>query len=64
MITTTTAFLLLLLTLPVVLLLYVTESRQHRCQRMRRNGWTLARIAKANGISERTVRRDLALAVA
>jgi len=55
--TTTLAVLLALLLLPVLLLLYVTESRSIRIQRMRRNGHTWKRIALKFNCSPSTARR-------
>ena len=61
MITTIAAFALLFLTLPIVLVLWLTESRTQRVQRLRnRHGWTQQRIADHLGISRSTVRRHLA----
>ena len=46
-----------LLFLPLVLLWHLTESRQTKIQRMRRNQWTWARIAKKFNCSPSTARR-------
>ena len=54
---TTIAWAALLLFLPLVLLLYVTESRHTKIQRMRRNQWTWTRIAKKFNCSPSTARR-------
>jgi hypothetical protein len=54
------ATLLAILTLPLVLLLYITETRQQRARRWRTAGWTQQRIADRLGISRTTVRRILA----
>jgi hypothetical protein len=58
--TTTTALILALLLLPVLFLLWATESRQQRARRWRRDGWTQQRIADRLGCSRATVRRLLA----
>jgi IS30 family transposase len=59
---TTTVFctVLVLLLLPVLSLLWLTESRQQRARRWRRDGWTQQRIADRLGCSRTTVRRLLA----
>jgi hypothetical protein len=57
---TTTATILALLLLPVLFLLWATESRQQRARRWRRDGWTQQRIADRLGCSRTTVRRLLA----
>jgi hypothetical protein len=54
------ATLLAILTIPLVLLLYITETRQQRAHRWRAAGWTQQRIADRLGISRTTVRRILA----
>jgi len=59
-ITCITAWLLALLLLPIVVLLWATESRQQRARRWRRAGWTQQRIADRLGCSRTTVRRLLA----
>ena len=51
------ATLLALLTIPFALLLWATESRHTRIQRMRRNGWTWRRIAERYSVSQSTARR-------
>jgi DNA-binding CsgD family transcriptional regulator len=48
-----------LILLPLVLLLWATESRQQRARRWRRDGWTQQRIADRLGCSRTTVRRLL-----
>ena len=48
-----------LILLPLVLLLWCTESRQQRARRWRRDGWTQQRIADRLGCSRTTVRRLL-----
>jgi AraC-like DNA-binding protein len=57
-----TAWVLALLLLPILILLWATESRQQRARRWRRNGWTQQRIADRLGCSRTTVRRLLATA--
>ena len=57
---TTIAALIALLLLPVLILLWATESRQQRARRWRRDGWTQQRIADRLGCSRTTVRRLLA----
>jgi CRP-like cAMP-binding protein len=54
------ATLLAILTIPLVLLLYITETRQQRIKRWRAVGWTQQRIADRLGCSRTTVRRILA----
>ena len=54
------ATLLAIITIPLVLLLYITETRQQRARRWRAAGWTQQRIADRLGISRTTVRRILA----
>lgn len=49
-----------LLLLPVVVLLWATESRQQRARRWRRAGMTQQAIADRCGVSRTTVRRWLA----
>jgi AraC-like DNA-binding protein len=58
--TTTTALVLALIALPILILLWATESRQQRARRWRRDGWTQQRIADRLGCSRTTVRRLLA----
>jgi hypothetical protein len=60
MTTTTIALLIALLLLPILFLLWATESRQQRARRWRRDGWTQQRIADRLGCSRTTVRRLLA----
>ena len=57
MICTTFAWVLVLLLFPVLLVLYATESRSTRIQRLHRNGHTYAEIAKRYRVSSTTVRR-------
>ncbi len=52
---------LALLLLPLLFLLWATESRQQRARRWRRDGWTQQRIADRLGCSRSTVRRMLAV---
>jgi DNA-binding CsgD family transcriptional regulator len=54
---TTIATILALLLFPLILLFWLTESRQQRAQRWRRDGWTQQRIADRLGCSRTTVRR-------
>ena len=51
------ATLLALLTIPLVILLWATEARPARIQRMRDNGWTWQRIGDHFGVSRTTARR-------
>lgn len=60
--TTTLALILALLLLPVLVLLWATESREQRACRWRSYGWTQQRIADRLGCSRSTVRRMLAAA--
>lgn len=55
-----TATLLALIILPLLVLLWATESRQQRARRWRSYGWTQQRIADRLGCSRSTVRRLLA----
>jgi len=57
MTTTAIALLIAVLLLPVLVLLWATESRQQRARRWRRDGWTQQRIADRLGCSRTTVRR-------
>jgi hypothetical protein len=59
-ITCISAWILALILLPIVVLLWATESRQQRARRWRRAGWTQQRIADRLGCSRTTVRRLLA----
>ncbi len=56
---TTLAILLALLLLPVLILLWATESREQRARRWRRDGLTQQAIAERLGCSRSTVRRML-----
>ena len=58
-ITCITATLLALLLLPIVVLLWATESREQRARRWRHQGMTQQRIADQLGCSRSTVRRML-----
>lgn len=60
MATTIGALMLALLLLPVLVLLWATESRQQRARRWRRGGMTQQAIADRLGCSRTTVRRLLA----
>ena len=51
-----------LILLPLIVLLWLTESRQQRAHRWRRYGWSQQRIADRLGCSRSTVRRMLATA--
>ena len=46
-----------LILLPVLILLWATESRHTRIQRLRANGHTWKSIAERYGVSQSTVRR-------
>lgn len=59
MTTTAACLLLALLTLPLVILLWATESRQQRARRLRSYGWSQQRIADHLGCSRTTARRLL-----
>jgi len=59
-ITCLTAWAVALLLLPLLVLLWATESRQQRARRWRRDGWTQQAIANRLGCSRTTVRRLLA----
>lgn len=58
-ITCIAATLLALLLLPIVILLWATETREQRARRWRRQGMTQQRIAEQLGCSRSTVRRLL-----
>ena len=53
------AWVVVLLLLPVVILLWATESRQQRAKRLRQQGWTQQRIANHLKVSRTTIQRDL-----
>jgi DNA invertase Pin-like site-specific DNA recombinase len=57
--TTTIAILIALLLLPVLVLLWATESKPQRARRMRGYGLTQQAIADRLGVSRTTVRRYL-----
>jgi DNA invertase Pin-like site-specific DNA recombinase len=59
MATTTFAAIVALLLLPLILLLWLTESKQQRARRLRARGWTQQRIADRLGVSRTTARRLL-----
>lgn len=59
MATTTFALLLALLLLPLLVLLWATESKPQRARRLRSYGWTQQRIADQLGVSRSTARRLL-----
>lgn len=58
--TTTLAILLTLLLLPLVILLWATESTEQRAKRLRSYGWSQRRIADHMRISRYRVRLALA----
>lgn len=60
MTSTTLALIVAVLLLPLLILLWATESRQQRARRLRSYGWTQQRIADHLGVSRTTVRRALA----
>jgi DNA-binding IclR family transcriptional regulator len=62
MTTTLLASLLALLLLPFLILFWLTESREQRARRWRRDGLTQQAIATRLGCSRSTVRRMLATA--
>lgn len=59
-ITCIAAWAVVLLLLPIVILLWATESREQRARRWRRDGLTQQAIADRLGCSRTTVRRLLA----
>jgi ABC-type spermidine/putrescine transport system permease subunit II len=59
-ITTAAAILLALILLPLLVLVWASESRQQRARRWRRAGMTQQAIADRLGCSRSTVRRLLA----
>ncbi len=59
MATTTLAAITALLLLPLLILLWATESRPQRARRLRSYGWTQQRIADHLGVSRSTARRLL-----
>ena len=56
MTTTTIALLIALLLLPVLILLWATESTEQRVKRLRGYGWSQRRIAEHMGLSRYRVR--------
>ena len=54
---TTLFWIAALVLLPILILLWLTESRSTRINRMRSNGWTVTAIAKRYGCSRSSVRR-------
>jgi hypothetical protein len=54
---TTICTILALLLFPLILLLWLTESRQQRARRWRRDGLTYRAIAERLGCSQTTARR-------
>jgi len=56
---TTLAWVAVIFLLPFILLLWASESRQQRAQRLRAQGWTQQKIADHLLISRSTVRRLL-----
>lgn len=59
MTTTTLALIVAALLLPLLILLWATESRQQRARRLRAYGWSQQRIADHLGVSRTTARRLL-----
>lgn len=59
MATTTLAAIAALILLPLLILLWATESRPQRARRLRSYGWTQQRIADHLGVSRSTARRLL-----
>ena len=58
--TTTLAIVLALLLLPVLILLWATESTEQRARRLHRNGWSQRRIADHLNCTRYRVRAALA----
>jgi DNA-binding CsgD family transcriptional regulator len=58
--TTTLSLILALLLLPLLVLLWATESTKQRATRLRSYGWSQQRIADHLGISRYKVRQALA----
>lgn len=56
MTTTTIALLIAILLLPIVILLWATESTEQRVQRLSRTGWSQRRIAEHMNLSRYRVR--------
>ncbi len=59
MATTTLAAIAALILLPLLILLWATESKPQRARRLRSYGWTQQRIADHLGVSRTTARRLL-----
>ena len=59
MTTTILAVIAALILLPLLILLWVTESRPQRARRLRSYGWSQQRIADHLGVSRSTARRLL-----
>jgi hypothetical protein len=59
MATTTLAAIAALILLPLLILLWASESRPQRARRLRSYGWTQQRIADHLGVSRSTARRLL-----
>jgi DNA-binding GntR family transcriptional regulator len=59
MTTCTIAWIAAILLLPIIFLFWLTESRQQRARRWRRDGMTQQAIADRIGVSRTTVRRWL-----
>lgn len=57
--TTTLAVLLVLITLPILIILWATESTPQRVRRLRGYGWSQQRIADKLGITRYRVRQAL-----
>jgi len=60
MTTTTIALLLAVLILPILILLWATESTEQRAKRLRSYGWTQRRIADHIGVTRYRIRQALA----
>lgn len=58
--TTTLAFIAALLLLPIIILLWATESTKQRAKRLHGRGWSQRRIAEHMRISRYRVRQALA----
>jgi hypothetical protein len=56
MTTTTLALIAALLLLPIIILLWATESTEQRVKRLRSYGWSQRRIAEHMGLSRYRVR--------
>ena len=56
-ITTTIAFIIALITLPIIILLWATESKQQKAKRMRARGKSYKAIATLINVSPTTARR-------